>query len=332
MFKFIVARLISGLAVVVSVIVLITSIVYLAPVDPARLTFGQQSDAKTVAAKRSALGLDKSLPAQVSSYLGDISPISFDQFPPRFKIPNLRQSYQTGRPVAALLAEAIPRTALLALAAFALAAIIGVILGIIASLLHGTWWDDAILFITTLGISLPSYVSAIVLALVFGYLLAPITGLSVQGSIVELNDLGDEVVRWRNLILPAIALGIRPVAIITQLMRSTMLDVLHADYIKTARAKGLPPSRITRKHALPNALNPVVTALTGWFAALLAGAFFVERVFNFKGIGDLTITALVNYDIPVLLACILFISIVFVVVNVLADLLYTIIDPQAQIS
>jgi len=118
------------------------------------------------------------------------------------------------------------------------------------------------------------------------------------------------------------------VALITQLTRSAMLDVLSQDFVRTATAKGLPPRIVVVRHALRNALNPIVSAVSGWFAALLTGAFFVENVFNFKGLGSATITALLNFDIPVVLGCVLFTALTFVVVNLIADLLYGWLDPR----
>lgn len=349
MFKFILSRIFSGIVDVVSVIILISSIIYLAPVDPARLTFGQRSDTSTVELKKKELGLNKGFGDQLFNYFFDLSPIVLTSQKENvygvvkdinvtnslyvyIKKPYFRTSYQSGRTVSSLLIDTVPITFILALSSFLIACILGLLLGIFASLKHNTFWDEFILGITTLGISVPSYVSAIVLTLIFAYILGPITGLNIQGSLVELNDLGDEIVVWKNLLLPTIALGVRPIAIITQLTRSTMLDVLSKDYMRTAEAKGVEYIDVIRKHGFKNALNPVVTSLTGWFASLLAGAFFVERVFNFKGIGDLTITALTNYDIPVLLACIIFICIVFIVLNILSDLINKYLDPKASFT
>ena len=138
--------------------------------------------------------------------------------------------------------------------------------------------------------------------------------------------------QWQNLILPSIALGMRPVALITQLTRSAMLDVLSQDYVRTAKAKGLAWRVVVVKHALRNALNPIVSAISGWFAALLTGAFFVENVFNFKGLGEATVTALLTFDIPVVLGAVLFTSGIFVLVNILADMLYAWLDPRVSIK
>lgn len=347
MVSYLVRRLLYGLGVLVAVVLIVTSVIYLAPVDPAQLSFGQRSDAETIEAKRKELGLDQSLAVQLLMYLRDVSPIALHENTPAaqekydytklfpigakalvIKAPYLRSSFQSGRPVSAILAEAIPKTAILALTAIIFAVFIGITLGVIASIRQNSFFDNTAVVSSVLGYSLPSYVTAIILALIFGYLLSDYTGLNIKGSIVELDDFGDEHYVWKNLILPAIALGIRPIAIITQLTRSAMLDVLSQDYIRTARAKGLSNTVVVIKHALRNALNPIVTAVSGWFAALLAGAFFVENVFSFKGLGDVTVTALLNFDIPVVLGSVLFTACIFVIINLLVDLIYILIDPK----
>ena len=340
-----------GVLVLILVVVIISSIIYLAPVDPARLTFGQRSDVETVEAKRSELGLDQPLYIQLGLYLRDLSPLAILAHTPAnqakyhyrtlvgfgkkalvIKWPYLRESYQKGRSVSAMLAEAIPRTALLAFIAIGLALVIGLTLGILASLRPNSWFDNLAVIGSVVGTSVPSYVSAMILALVFGYLLNDYTGLEVQGSVLDLDDYGEPRFFWKNLILPAIALGIRPVAIITQLTRSAMLEVSSQDYVRTARAKGLSAFNVVIKHTLRNALNPVVTAVSGWFAGLLAGAFFVENVFGFNGLGQLTVTALINYDIPVVLGAVLFTAMAFVVINILVDLLYGFLDPRIKMG
>ena len=136
----------------------------------------------------------------------------------------------------------------------------------------------------------------------------------------------------KNLILPAITLGIRPLAIITQLTRSSMLDVLDQDYIRTAYAKGLSKKAVVFRHALRNALNPVITAITGWFAELLAGAFFVEYIFGWKGIGKITVDALEKLDFPVVMGSVLITAIFFIIVNILADVLYGVVDPRVRVK
>ncbi len=344
-------RLAYGLVVLVLVVTTITGIIFLAPVDPAQLTFGQRSDVSTVQAKTAELGLNLPLYVQLGRYLADLSPLSVLTKTPEndrkysylpliplaegrclvLKKPYLRESYQTGRPVAEILADAIPVTALLASVALLLATILGLAFGVVSALRPHTAWDYVIAVISVFGYSLPTYVAAMLLALVFGYVLGDWTGLNIQGSLYVLDDFGDWQLQGRNLILPALALGLRPVALITQLTRSAMLEVLAQDYVRTARAKGLPGRVVVVRHALRNALNPIVSAISGWFAALLTGAFFVENVFNFKGLGDATVTALLNFDIPVVLGCVLFTSTVFIVINIVADLLYAWLDPRVSI-
>lgn len=351
MLLYLLRRLAYGLLVLVLVITTITGIIFLAPVDPAQLTFGQRSDVSTVQAKTAELGLDQPLYVQLGRYLADLSPLSvLAQTPDNqrkydfvrlwsvgekeyvvLKKPYLRESYQTGRPVAEVLADAIPVTALLASVALLLAILLGIPLGIVGALRPHSGWDYFISVVSVFGYSLPTYVAAMLLALVFGYALGDWTGLNIQGSLYVLDDFGDWRFQGRNLVLPALALGLRPVALIAQLTRSAMLEVLEQDYVRTARAKGLPMRQVIVRHALRNALNPIVSAVSGWFAALLTGAFFVENVFNFKGLGDATVTALLNFDIPVVLGCVLFTSTVFVVINLMADLLYAWLDPRIRI-
>lgn len=352
MTNYLLRRIAYGLLVLVLVVVTIAGIIFLAPVDPAQLTFGQRADASTVNAKTAELGLDQPLSVQLWKYLGDISPISVlretgeNQRKYHYqslisigegsvlvlKMPYLRESYQSGRPVWEILAAAIPATALLAGVAMLLATILGLFFGVIAALKAHSSWDYFISVLSVFGYSLPSYVAAMMLALIFGYAFGAWTGLNIQGSLFVINDFGDWEVQWRNLLLPTLALGLRPVALITQLTRSAMLDVMAQDYMRTATAKGLRPRVVIVKHGLRNALNPIVSAISGWFAALLTGAFFVENVFNFKGLGDVTVNALLNFDIPVVLGCVLFTSAVFVLVNLLADLLYAWLDPRVILS
>jgi ABC-type dipeptide/oligopeptide/nickel transport system permease component len=161
----------------------------------------------------------------------------------------------------------------------------------------------------------------------------PGTGLNVTGQLYSINDYtGEEYLTIENLILPAITLGIRPLALVTQLMRSSMLDVLNEDYIRTARAKGLSETKVVLKHGLKNALNPVVTALSGSFASLLAGAVFVERVFNWDGIGNVLLDAIQNSNMPLILGVTIVISTFFVIINLIVDVLYGLLDPRIRLK
>lgn len=249
------------------------------------------------------------------------------------KVPYLRRSYQTKKDVIDVLMEALPGTLMLAIAAMIFATIIGVLLGVVAAVKQNTWMDTSSVFASVIGISAPSFFMAIVIAYVFGVVLHPYTGLNLTGSWFDIDETtGQRYLTLQNLILPAITLGIRPLAIITQLTRSSMLDVLNQDFIRTAYAKGLSKKVVVFKHALRNALNPVITAITGWFAELLAGAFFVEYIFGWKGIGKVTVDALDKLDYPVVMGSVLFSAAFFILINILADILYGVVDPRVRLQ
>lgn len=346
---FILKRLFYGLLVMATATCIITSIIFLSPVDPTRLTFGQRADDATVAARKAEYGLDQSLGKQLALYLKDLSPIDVLPATPlnkqkyRFhtliplgsshlvlKYPYLRESYQSGRRVTEVLRDALPATALLAIASIIVAAFLGIGLGIWSALRQNTITDHLISVVSVLGYSLPSYVAAMILALALGYWWADITGLNLQGSLYVLDDFGNWKPQWKNLLLPALALGLRPVALITQLTRSAMLDTLSMDFVRTARAKGLSEWAVIARHTLRNAFNPIISAISSWFASLLTGAFFVESVFNFKGLGSVTVTALLHFDIPVVLGCVLVTSAIFIAVNILTDIAYSLADPRVR--
>lgn len=247
------------------------------------------------------------------------------------KVPYLRRSYQTKKDVGQVLIEALPGTLLLALAAMIFATVIGILLGVLAAVKKGTWLDTSAVFASIAGISAPSFFMAIIIAYLFGVVLHPYTGLNLTGSWFDIDEVtGEKYLTIKNLILPAFTLGIRPLAIITQLTRSAMLDVLSQDYIRTAHAKGLSKTKVVFKHGLRNALNPVITAITGWFAELLAGAFFVEYIFGWKGLGKITVDALEKLDYPVVMGSVLISACIFIVINMLADVLYGVVDPRVR--
>jgi peptide/nickel transport system permease protein len=316
--------------------------------DPARLTMGQSGDSLTIQNIRKELYLDQPLMKQFGYYLRDISPVSIhnrndieskdlkgifigDENAFAIKIPYLGRSYQSKRAVWDVLMEALPGTMLLALAAIIIAIVIGIPLGVLAAVKKDTWLDTSAIFTSILGISAPSFFMGIVIAYLFGFVLSDYTGLRMTGSLFETDPFTGRRPELRNVILPALTLGIRPLAIITQLTRSSMLDVLNQDYIRTAYAKGLSPRVIVWKHALRNALNPVITAITGWFAELLAGAFFVEYIFGWKGIGKITVDALEKLDFPVVMGSVLITSFLFILIGILADFLYGLADPRIRL-
>ena len=179
--------------------------------------------------------------------------------------------------------------------------------------------------------SLPSFFSAIIFSWIFGHVLADFTGLNMTGSLYEMDDFGEaHHLQLKNLLLPAFVLGIRPIAVIVQLVRSGLIDVLQQEYIKTAYAKGLSAIQVVYRHALKNTLNPVITAVSGWFASMLAGAVFVEYIFGWRGLGKEIVTALNTLDIPVVMGAVLVIASLFVIINILVDFLYIYIDPKAN--
>ena len=318
--------------------------------DPARLILGQTGDSATLQNIRRELALDQSKWKQFALYLNDVSPICIhsskeitdkqlngffignDAKKIGLKIPYLRRSYQTKKAVGAVLFEALPGTIILALAAMFIATFLGILLGVLAAVKQNTWMDTSAIFTSVLGISAPSFFMGIILAYLFGFVLHNSTGLQMTGSLFEIDPFNGKQLQLKNLILPAITLGIRPLAIITQLTRSAMLDTLDQDYIRTAYAKGLSKTVVVFQHALRNALNPVVTAITGWFAELLAGAFFVEYIFGWKGIGKVTVDALEKLDFPVVMGSVLITASFFILVNILADILYGWIDPRISVK
>ena len=317
--------------------------------DPSRLVMGQRADAATQENIRKELYLDQPRWKQFLLYVNDVSPIAIhskeeirtkqlrgiflgDEKTLAIKTPYLRRSYQTKKNVWDVLMEALPGTILLAFAAILIATLIGIPLGVLAAVKKNTWMDTSAIFASILGISAPSFFMGIVIAYVFGFLFSQYTGLHMTGSLFDTNPFEGRQLQLQNLILPAITLGIRPLAIITQLTRGSMLDVLNQDYIRTAYAKGLSRAKVIWKHALRNAMNPVITAITGWFAELLAGAFFVEYIFGWKGIGKVTVDALEKLDFPVVMGSVLISSFFFIIVNLIADLLYGVVDPRVAIE
>ena len=249
------------------------------------------------------------------------------------KFPYLRESFQkSGKKVSAVIAQTLPNTVVLAVSSIVIAMLLGVFLGIVSVLYKDRWLDKAIQLISTLGMSVPSFFSAILFAWVFGFVLHRYTGLQMTGSLYEVDDFGNGTyIQWKNLILPAIVLGIRPLAVVSQLMRNSLLEVLNQDYITTAKAKGLSQTAVIGRHALKNSLNPVVTAISGWFASMLAGAVFVEFIFGWNGIGKEIVDALNKSDLPVIMGTVIVIASLFIVINIFVDILYGWLDPKIRV-
>ena len=328
------------------------------PGDPAQMMLGQNESSDQLMIVKKKYGFDKPIVNQYFLYLNDLSPISlhsknkedysyfgknkytgvelFDikDFSVSFKYPYLRTSFvNQGKKVSKIISETLPNTFVLAISSILIAIFIGLILGIISALNKGNIIDILIQFISTIGMSVPSFFSAIIFAWIFGFLLKDLTGLEMTGSLFELDDYGESFhLELKNLILPSIVLGIRPLAVISQLVRNELLNVLSQDYIRTAKAKGLSDFIVIRDHALKNALNPVVTAVSGWFASLLAGAVFVEFIFGWNGLGKEIVNALTLLDLPVITGAVLVIAFMFILINILVDIIYIKLDPRIKIN
>lgn len=359
MIKFILKRLFYGFLVLLGVITVVFLLFNVLPGDPARMMLGQRADQVSIDAINKDLGRDKPLGTQFLMYLNDLSPFSIhdpnnkDHFlylnPDKYtsyqklfpvsktkilvlKYPYLRRSYISKRKVADIVKDTLPETTVLAFSSILFGSFFGILLGIISALKKNSWFDKSALFFAIFGMALPSFFIGLIIAWFFGFILRDYTGLNNVGSLFTTDDFGEEHLTLKNLILPSITLGLRPLAIIIQLTRNSLLDVLSQDYIRTAVAKGLSYNKVIFKHALKNALNPVITAISGWFAGLLAGAVFVEIVFNWKGIGYEVVDALNKNDLPVVMGTTLVFAVIFVVINITVDIVYGVLDPRVRVQ
>lgn len=357
MFRYILKKISYALLTLLGVVIVIFLLFNLLPGDPAQMMLGQNETEEQVLEVKKKYGFDQPLSKQFLFYLNDLSPISFHQkgrdnftfYDEKkyggiqlfdvadtdivLKFPYLRASFQkNGKQVSEVISETLPNTALLAASAILLAVVVGIFLGVLSALKKDGWVDKIIQLISTLGMSVPSFFSAIIFAWLFGYVLHDLTNLNMTGSLYEVDDFGEgKFIQWKNLILPSIVLGIRPLAVVTQLMRNSLLEVLNQEYIRTAKAKGLSGYQVIYRHALKNSLNPVVTAISGWFASLLAGAVFVEYIFGWNGLGKEIVDALNNLDLPIIMGAVLIIACMFILINIFVDIIYGILDPRIRV-
>ena len=354
MIQFILNKIFYGILTLFGVVTVIFLLFNVLPGDPARMMLDQREDSEQLENIRKKYGFDQSITRQYFYYLNDVSPLSFHSKKTEdytflsdgkyshqslfsigntsvvLKYPYLRESFQkNGKSVASVISETLPNTAILALFAI----VIAIVLGILSAVNKDTWFDRIIAVISTFGMSIPSFFSAILFAWLFGFVLQEYTGLQMTGSLYVVDDFGEGVhIQWRNLILPAIVLGIRPLAVVIQLMRNSLLEILSMDYVRTAKAKGLSNYQVIKNHALKNALNPVVTAISGWFASMLAGAVFVEYIFNWNGLGKEIVNALNTLDLPIIMGSVLVIATLFIVINILVDIIYSWLDPRIRLQ
>lgn len=358
MVRYILRKLLYGVLVLFGVITTIFFLFNVLPGDAANVMLGQRASKEAIDAIHRDLGTDRPLHEQYLHYLNDLSPLSLHSCNPAslwyldpqkyswtalaeinanrvlvVKLPYLRRSYISRRDVSDIIAHTLPETAVLAFSAMLIASLLGIFLGVVTAVKKNSLLDRSIfVFATVFGMSAPSFLVGLVIAWLFGYVLHSWTGLDASGSLYDIDPWEGQQLRLRNLILPAITLGMRPLSIIIQLTRSSVLDVLGQDYIRTARAKGLSPYRVLTGHVLRNALNPVVTAISGWFAGLMAGAVFVEKIFSWKGIGYEVVEALGNNDLPVVMGATLTFALIFVIINIFVDIIYGVLDPRVRVQ
>lgn len=358
MVQYITKKILYSILVLFGVVTVIFFLFNVLPGDPATIMLGQRANKDAIEAIHKDLGTDRPIMEQYALYLNDLSPISIHSsenknsiwflspekysWIPLFtvgssksvvlKLPYLRRSYITKRKVSDIIKETLPETAVLAFSSIIMASIIGIFLGIISAIKKNSFYDKLSLVLSVLGMAAPSFFVGLIIAWLFGYVLKDYTGLSPTGSLFDIDVWEGETLKIKNLILPAVTLGVRPLAIVVQLMRSSLLDVMSQDYIRTAKAKGLRLKAVIIKHALKNALNPVVTAISGWFAGLMAGAVFVEYIFSWKGIGYEVFEALTKNDLPVVMGATLIFATIFVATNILVDIVYGILDPRVRIK
>ena len=326
--------------------------------DPSRMMLDQRQDSVQLKSIQKKYGFDKPLSTQFFYYLNDLSPVSIHSSSIEnytylaenkysyqrlfsindkifvLKFPYLRDSFQkSGKKVSEIISETLPNTAVLALSSIVIAIFFGITLGVLSAVYKDSFFDRIIAIVSTFGMSIPSFFSAILFAWLFGFVLQDYTGLEMTGSLYEVDDFGEgSSIKLKNLLLPAIVLGIRPLAVIIQLMRNSLLEVLNQDYIRTAKAKGLTTYNVISKHAVKNALNPVITAISGWFASMLAGAVFIEYIFNWNGLGKEIVNALNTLDLPIIMGSVLVIATLFIIINILVDIIYSWLDPRIRLN
>lgn len=340
----------KSLAIFLGVSILVFLLFHLSGNDPVRNVLGENTNAEIIENTRRKWNLDLTLTEQYLLFLNGMSPISFhaldeasrwawqDDFSGvhvslgvvdwGIKWPFLGRSYINDQEVSEVLMSVMPATLLLATVSIFFSLILGVLFGVASAKWENSIFDKALLTISSLGMSAPSFFMAIILAWLLAVQWGDWTGLPLTGSMYDLDPWEGKQLAWRNMVLPVLTLMIRPLGVVVQLMRSTLLDIYQQDFIRTARAKALSETRILWRHAVPNSLNAVLTAISGWFASLLAGALFVEFVFGWRGMGQVMFQAIEKGDLPILMGGVIMIALIFMVIDVLMNRLYRVLDPR----
>jgi peptide/nickel transport system permease protein len=306
MLSYLIRRLLGSIPVILGVILVVFILTTIVPGDPARIMMGQRGDPETIKMIRKEMGLDNPIHVQLINFYKDVFTM------------NLGRSYRNNMTVLKAITGRLPVTATLALGAMIIAVIFGVILGIFSATRRNTTGDYTAMIFSLLGISTPVFFVGLLLVLLFASRLGWVPGTGLGNG------------EWIYYILPICTLGVRPMALIVRLTRSSMLEVIRQDYVTTARAKGLKERVVIYKHALKNALIPVVTIIGLQTASLLSGVILTETVFSLPGLGRLSVQAVINRDFPIIRGVVLFMAIVFVLANLIVDLSYGFFDPRIR--
>jgi peptide/nickel transport system permease protein len=304
--NYVIRRLVGAIPVLIGVIAVVFILTTIVPGDPARIMMGQRGNPETIAKIRHEMGLDKPLSIQFLDFMKNALTL------------NLGKSYRNNMTVVEAITTRIPVTFKLAFFAIVIAILVGVPLGIISAVKQYSWIDYGAMFFAILGISAPVFWVALLSVVLFCVILGWIPGTGTGNG---------ELIYY---VLPSIVLGLRPAALIARLTRSSMLEIVRQDYIRTARAKGLSERVVIMRHALRNALIPVVTVIGIEVASLLSGVVITEQIFSLPGIGRLSVEALTNRDFPVIRGVVLFMAFIFVLANLIVDLSYPFFDPRIK--
>lgn len=308
MINYIIRRIISAIPVLIGVSLLTFLLFLVVPGDPVRLALGQHPDPDLQKRIEHQLGMDKPWPVRYANYMWNA--VQGD----------LGYAIKNQQPVAQIIGQKFPATLQLAVSAMIFAILIGIPAGVISATKQYSFADNLFMMLALVGVSMPIFVLGLLLLLIFvsGLKLIPGTGYG-DGNLLY-------------MILPTIALGTIPMAIISRMTRSSLLEVLKSDYVRTAKSKGLSQTKVVLKHAFRNALIPIVTVIGNNFASLMAGAIITEKVFNWPGIGTAMISAIEQRDYPIIMGLTLFLAVIFVTVNLVVDLSYSVIDPRVRLK